>query len=42
MGVQLKYINAEERLVAQREQKNRYSKKPYCCPNCKVDNHVGQ
>ena len=41
MGVQLKYTNAEERLVAQREQKNRYSKKPYCCPNCKVTIMLG-
>ena len=41
MGFQLKYTNAEERLVAQREQKNRYSKKPYCCPNCKVTIMLG-
>ena len=36
MVFQLKYATAEERLVAQREQKNRYSRKPYECENCKV------
>ena len=36
MGFQLKYATAEERLAAKREQKNRYSQKPYCCPNCKT------
>ena len=41
MGFQLKYATAEERLLAQREQKNRYSKKQYCCPNCKVTIMLG-
>ena len=41
MGFQQKYTTAEKRLVAQREQKNTYSKKPYCCPNCKVTIMLG-
>ena len=41
MGFQLKYATAEERLVAQCEQKNRYSKKPYCCPDCKATIMLG-
>ena len=36
MVFQLQYATAEERLAAQREQKNRYSRKPYECPNCEV------
>ena len=41
MGFQLKYATAEERSVAQREQKNRYSKKPYYCPNCEATIMLG-
>ena len=41
MVFQLKYTTAEERLVAQREQKNRYSRKPYECENCKVTIFLG-
>ena len=41
MGFQQKYITAEDRLEAKREQKNRYSQKPYCCPNCEVTIMLG-
>ena len=41
MGFQSKYLTAEERLEAQRDNKNRYSKKPYSCPNCKVTIMLG-